>query len=166
MDCSRSGSFRTVLGARFLFDFAFRAIATAFFEPLQQRQSPVCLLTICAFHRTDRARVTREERLRDRLIEQGDTYRWVGMMKLLLTSSGISNPSIHGALVDLLGKPIAESNALFIPTGIYPFPRSARMAYRAICGKVASPLCELGWKSLGVLPPILSKHISITQSIC
>ena len=25
------------------------------------------------------------------------------------------------------------------------------MAYRAICGKAQSPLCELGWKSLGVL---------------
>jgi hypothetical protein len=41
------------LGARFLFDFAFRAIATASFEPWQQRQSPVCLLTICAFVGTD-----------------------------------------------------------------------------------------------------------------
>jgi len=43
-------------------------------------------------------------------------------MKLLLTSSGISNPSIHDVLVDLLGKPIAESSALFVPTAIYPFP--------------------------------------------
>jgi dipeptidase E len=72
-------------------------------------------------------------------------------MKLLLTSSGISNQGIHGALVDLLGKPIAESNALFIPTAIYPFPSSAGMAYRAICGNAEPPLCELGWKSLGVL---------------
>ena len=30
-------------------------------------------------------------------------------MKLLLTSSGISNPSIYDVLVDLLGKPVAES---------------------------------------------------------
>ena len=37
-------------------------------------------------------------------------------MKLLLTSSGISNPSIYDVLVDLLGKPIAESSALCIPT--------------------------------------------------
>ena len=37
-------------------------------------------------------------------------------MKYLLTSSGISNDSIHKALVDLLGKPIAESSALVIPT--------------------------------------------------
>jgi dipeptidase E len=72
-------------------------------------------------------------------------------MRLLLTSSGISNPSIHDALVDLLGKPIAEANGLFIPTAIYPHPRSARMAWQAICGKAKSPLCELGWKSLGVL---------------
>jgi len=73
------------------------------------------------------------------------------MMKLLLTSSGINNTSIHSALVDLLGKPITDSNALFIPTAIYPFPGSAAMAYRAICGKAEPPLCELGWKSLGVL---------------
>jgi dipeptidase E len=73
------------------------------------------------------------------------------MMKLLLTSSGISNPSIHHALVDLLGKPIAESNALFVPTGIYPFSVGPAMAYKAICGKAPTPLCELGWKSLGLL---------------
>jgi dipeptidase E len=29
-------------------------------------------------------------------------------MKLLLTSAGIKNTSIHNALVDLLGKPVAE----------------------------------------------------------
>jgi hypothetical protein len=40
-------------------------------------------------------------------------------VKLLLTSSGISNPSIEDALVGLLGKPIAESSALIIPTAIY-----------------------------------------------
>src|SRR5262249_26995157 len=72
-------------------------------------------------------------------------------MRALLTSSGIRNRSIHDALVDLLGKPIAESNALFIPTAIYPFPGGPGMAWRAICGKAPSPLCELGWKSLGVL---------------
>ena len=40
-------------------------------------------------------------------------------MKLLLTSAGIRNPSIHDALVDLLGKPIAESSALCVATAIY-----------------------------------------------
>jgi dipeptidase E len=72
-------------------------------------------------------------------------------MRLLLTSAGIKNGSIRGALVDLLGKPIAESNALFIPTAIYPFPGGPGMVWRAICGKTSSPLCDLGWKSLGVL---------------
>jgi dipeptidase E len=72
-------------------------------------------------------------------------------MNLLLTSCGISNTSINDALVDLLGKPIAECNALFIPTAIYPFPGGAGMAYRAICGKAPCPLTALGWKSLGVL---------------
>ncbi len=72
-------------------------------------------------------------------------------MKLLLTSSGISNPSISDALVGLLGKPVAESSALFVPTGVYPFPGGAEHAFRAISGNVKSPLAGLGWKSLGVL---------------
>src|SRR5256885_7887870 len=72
-------------------------------------------------------------------------------MRLLLTSGGIANNSIQAALVDMLDKPIAESNALFIPTAVYPFPGGPGMAWRAICGKASSPLCELGWKSLGVL---------------
>jgi hypothetical protein len=40
-------------------------------------------------------------------------------MKLLLTSAGIKNTSINDALVELLGKPIAESDALCIPTATY-----------------------------------------------
>ena len=72
-------------------------------------------------------------------------------MKLLLTSSGISNPSICDVLVDLLGKPIAESSALFVPTAIYPFPDGAGKAFEAITGNAKSPLCDLGWKSVGVL---------------
>src|ERR1044071_4498013 len=72
-------------------------------------------------------------------------------MKFLLTSAGIKNASIHDALVDLLGKPIADSSALCIPTAIYPFPGGPSMAYRFISGATANPMCELGWKSLGVL---------------
>jgi dipeptidase E len=37
-------------------------------------------------------------------------------MKLLLTSGGVTNPSIHDRLVEMLGKPISESTALCIPT--------------------------------------------------
>jgi dipeptidase E len=72
-------------------------------------------------------------------------------MNFLLTSAGIKNPSIHDALVDLLGKPIAEASALCIPTAIYPFSVGPSMAYRFISGISKSPMCELGWKSLGVL---------------
>ena len=72
-------------------------------------------------------------------------------MRLLLTSAGIKNASIRDALVDLLGKPIADSDALCIPTAIYAFPGGAGSAWRLISGRAASPLCELGWRSLGVL---------------
>ena len=73
-------------------------------------------------------------------------------MKLLLTSAGIKNPSIHDALVDLLGKPIAESNALCIPTAAYGSSYSTPAGpWRFISGRSDQPMTELGWKSLGVL---------------
>jgi len=72
-------------------------------------------------------------------------------MKLLLTSNGITNPSIQNALISLLGKPIEESSALFVPTGIYPFPGGPQIAWKAISGEFSSGMCKLGWKSLGLL---------------
>src|SRR5512133_2793853 len=74
-------------------------------------------------------------------------------MKLLLTSAGIKNTSIHDALVGLLGKPIAESNALCIPTASYAHPMAGPgRAWLFISGQEPrTPMCELGWKSLGVL---------------
>ncbi|MFI5271572.1 MAG: Type 1 glutamine amidotransferase-like domain-containing protein [Ktedonobacterales bacterium] len=73
-------------------------------------------------------------------------------MRFLLTSAGIKNPIIHNALVDLLGKPIAESSALCIPTASYAHaPRGLGGAWRFISGRASTPMCELGWKSLGVL---------------
>jgi dipeptidase E len=38
----------------------------------------------------------------------------------MLTSSGIANPNIQDALVNLLSKPISKLSALFVPTGKYP----------------------------------------------
>jgi dipeptidase E len=75
------------------------------------------------------------------------------IMKLLLTSAGIKNTSIHNALLDLLGKPIAESNALCIPTASYGHPMAGPgRAWKFISGQEPmTPMCELGWKSLGVL---------------
>jgi len=49
-------------------------------------------------------------------------------MKLHLTSAGMSNASIRNALVELLGKPISEASALFIPTAIYALPRGGDIA--------------------------------------
>src|SRR5262245_7505930 len=74
-----------------------------------------------------------------------------GIVRFLLCSSGIRNPSIHDALVELLGKPIAESNALCIPTGVQPFPGGPSHVYRFISGATFGAMCGLGWKSLGVL---------------
>ena len=73
-------------------------------------------------------------------------------MKLLLTSAGIKNATIHGELVDLLGKPIGECNALCIPTASYGSPYgSPGGAWRFISGHSDQPMCGLGWKSVGVL---------------
>jgi dipeptidase E len=73
-------------------------------------------------------------------------------MRFLLTSAGIRNASIHDALVDLLGKPIAESSALCIPTATHGMAGGAAHAWRFISGREPrTPMCELGWKSLGVL---------------
>ena len=74
-------------------------------------------------------------------------------MKLLLTSAGIRNATIDDALVELLGKPIAEADALCIPTAGYGHPHvRPDGAWRFISGREPEcPMCELGWKSLGVL---------------
>lgn len=73
-------------------------------------------------------------------------------MKFLLTSGGVTNPSIRAALVDLLGKPIEEADALCIPTAAYAMHVfGGPHAYRFITGRGPSPLVDLGWKSVGVL---------------
>jgi dipeptidase E len=72
------------------------------------------------------------------------------MIKLLLTSSGVSNKSIRDTLEQLLGKSISESNALFIPTGVYPFPGGPNYAWWPIAGKMKGALVDLGWKTMGL----------------
>lgn len=72
-------------------------------------------------------------------------------MRYLLTSGGVTNPSIRRALIDLLGKPIEESSGLIIPTSGYWFSRGPDIAYGLITGTSKSPMAQLGWKSLGVL---------------
>jgi len=73
-------------------------------------------------------------------------------LKLLLTSGGVKNPSIHDALVELLGKPTAECNALCIPTAEYGHPMcTPASAWRFVAGRSPAPMCDLDWKSLGLL---------------
>jgi dipeptidase E len=73
-------------------------------------------------------------------------------MKLLLTSGGITNASIQDALVGLLGKPVAECTALCIPTAEYGHPRcTPASAWRFVAGRSPSPMCDLGWSSVGLL---------------
>jgi dipeptidase E len=74
-------------------------------------------------------------------------------MKLLLTSAGVKNPSIENALVELLGKPIADCDALCIPTALYGHPGAGpRQAWRCISGnEPGTPTVGLGWNSMGVL---------------
>lgn len=74
-------------------------------------------------------------------------------MKLLLTSGGVTNPSIRDALIDLLGKPISESNALCIPTAQWGHPMCGPASARGFV--VGAPpwhtMVGLGWKSVGLL---------------
>ncbi len=73
-------------------------------------------------------------------------------MKLLLTSGGVTNPSIHRALLELLGKPLAESTALCIPTAQWGHPMCGpETVRRFIAGGTPATLSDLGWKSVGVL---------------
>jgi dipeptidase E len=73
-------------------------------------------------------------------------------MKLLLTDSGIRNATIRDALVDLLGKPIAESGALCIPTAGYGAPDADPvLPWRFVSGRAPGPMTGLGWKSVGML---------------
>jgi dipeptidase E len=74
-------------------------------------------------------------------------------LRLLLTSAGVKNPSIQAALVDLLGKPIADSSALCIPTAEYGHPDvgPGEGPWRFISGRSDNPMVDLGWKSVGVL---------------
>jgi dipeptidase E len=74
-------------------------------------------------------------------------------LKLLLTSGGITNLSIRDALLDLLGKPIADSTALCIPTAQWGHPMCGPASVRGFISGVPpwGGLSTLGWKSSGVL---------------
>lgn len=73
-------------------------------------------------------------------------------MKLLLTSAGVRNRSIHERLVEMLDKPISECDALAIPTAGYGHPHVQPVrAWEFVSGHGPCPMTELGWRSVGVL---------------
>lgn len=73
-------------------------------------------------------------------------------MRLLLTSAGINNPTIHAALLDLLGKPLEECSALCIPTAAYGSTYGGpEGVWRFVAGRSEQPMADLGWGSVGVL---------------
>jgi len=75
-------------------------------------------------------------------------------MKLLLTSGGVTNGSIREALIGMLGKPIADSSALFIPTAQWGQPACGpESVWASTAGRREGDpgLVGLGWKSVGVL---------------
>jgi dipeptidase E len=76
-------------------------------------------------------------------------------VKLLLTSGGVTNPSIHSALVQLLGKPIAECHALCVPTAQWGHPMCGPTSVRDLVAAEHKPdrpyMSGLGWASVGVL---------------
>lgn len=72
-------------------------------------------------------------------------------MKLLLASAGVTNPTIRTALVDLLGRPVEECDALAIPTAAYAMSGPQR-AWDFVAGaEPRCPMTELGWRSVGLL---------------
>jgi len=74
-------------------------------------------------------------------------------VKLLLTSGGVTNPSINAALVDLLGKPSAEATALCIPTAQWGHPMCGPVSARGFVSGLPpwGGLTSMEWKSLGLL---------------
>jgi dipeptidase E len=74
-------------------------------------------------------------------------------VKLLLTSGGVTNASIRDALVDLLGKPIADSTALCIPTAQWGHPMCGPGSARGFVSGLPpwGGMTSLEWKSLGLL---------------
>ncbi len=74
-------------------------------------------------------------------------------MRLLLTSGGVTNPSINDAFVDLLGKPIADSSALCIPTAQWGHPMCGPASARGFVSGMPpwGGMTALPWKSLGLL---------------
>lgn len=74
-------------------------------------------------------------------------------MKFLLTSAGLTNSSILDALTRLIGKPIAQSSALCIPTAQWGHPQCGPVSVRGFVSGLSpwGSMTSREWKSLGLL---------------
>lgn len=77
----------------------------------------------------------------------------VRVRRLLLTSAGVRNATIHDALLDVLGRPIEDCTALCIPTAMYGHPHAGpgENVWEFVAGRSEQPMIELGWKSVGLI---------------
>src|SRR5689334_15950173 len=76
-----------------------------------------------------------------------------GIVKLLLTSGGVTNTSIRDVLVGLLGKPTADATALCIPTAQWGHPMCGPVSARGFVSGLPpwGGMTSMKWKSLGLL---------------
>jgi dipeptidase E len=72
-------------------------------------------------------------------------------VKLLLTSGGITNTSISDALVDMLGKPIADATALCVPTAQWGHASRPVSVQNFVSGRAWGGMTSMEWKSLDLL---------------
>jgi dipeptidase E len=75
------------------------------------------------------------------------------ILKLLLTSGGVTNASILDALVELLGKPVSDCHALCIPTAQWGHPKCGPDSARGFVAGLPpwGGMTSMEWKSLGLL---------------
>ncbi len=65
-------------------------------------------------------------------------------MRVLPASAGVANPSILGALLGLLGKPMAEAGAPRIPAAAHAAPGGAALTWRFVSGREAGTPVRAG----------------------
>ena len=67
-------------------------------------------------------------------------------MRALLTSRGLTNASIRNAVVELTGKPIEETTAVFVPTAMHAVPGGGEYLWEQLAQQR-----QIGWKPIGIL---------------
>jgi dipeptidase E len=78
-------------------------------------------------------------------------------MKLLLTSLGLANDSIHTALTELTGKSLSETRVAFVPTALHGVPGGPQYVWDSMMDQ-----SKIGWERVSVLE--LSALRSISKS--